>query len=102
MKFIDEFILANPASLFVLGLIVGFFLRGLMGSVFSASRTKKPGRYRGRKSNMDVNKPSATVVDIKEPALEWSDNVVRNIAQRSSRYTNELNQSAKNLQKVAE
>jgi hypothetical protein len=98
---INEFILANPASLFVLGLVVGFFLCGLMGSVFTFSLSKKPSRYRARKSNDDV-KSSATVIDFKEPISGWSENTVRNIAQRSSRYTGEANQSAKNIQQVAE
>jgi hypothetical protein len=98
---INDIIAANPALLFVAGLIAGFILRGLAGSVFSFSRTKKPSRYRGRKPGDDV-KRSATIVDFKEPAPDWPENAVRNIAQRSSRYTAEINQTVKPLPKVAE
>jgi len=101
MNDINDIIAANPAILFGLGLLAGFILRGLAGSVFSMSRTKKPSRYRSRKP-VDEVKRSATIVDFKEPAPDWQENAVRNLAQRSSRYAAEIHQATKPVPKMAE
>ncbi len=101
---INELMMANPASFFILGLVVGLCLRGLLASIFSLQlRSKKASRYHPRRSEA-ATKRSATVVEFKEPAMDWSENVVKNIAERSNRYgaAATANQAAKNLQQVVE
>ena len=73
MNTLFELINANPASYFVLGFIVGYFLRGLFMKGFSAkSQHKKPNRYQGLNAKATTNKTSV-VVDLQEPSFDWPD-----------------------------
>ncbi len=94
---INELMMANPASFFSLGLVVGLFLRRLLIPLFSLlPRGKKASRYHPRRSEAAA-KRLATVVEFKEPAMDWSENVVKNIAERSSRVGSSTSQTSKPL-----
>jgi hypothetical protein len=74
---IFEIIKTNPVCYFVAGIVVGYFLRGLVlrGSV-SDSFGKRPSRYQPKKTNASV-KRSGFVTDSNEPPVEWTDSTVK-------------------------
>jgi hypothetical protein len=76
-----EIINANPACYFVVGLILGYFLRGTFShGVVSEFRNKRPSRYQTKK--IDPVKRSSIVADLAEPSFDWSDAAAKTIIAR--------------------
>ncbi|ESS73590.1 hypothetical protein MGMO_15c00110 [Methyloglobulus morosus KoM1] len=62
-----EFINTYPACYFVLGLMVGYFLHGLVINGFSSkTRSKRPSRYESKKTDSTI-KRSNVVTESSEP-----------------------------------
>lgn len=81
MNTLYEFINANPAGYFVLGLIVGYFLRGLFNKGFSSkSQHKKPNRYQSLATKAATNKTSVAT-DLQEPSFDWPE-ITKTVAPR--------------------
>ena len=56
-----------PAGYFILGIIVGYFLHGLVASGFSSkTRGKRPSRYDSKKTDTTIKRPSV-VAESSEP-----------------------------------
>jgi hypothetical protein len=72
-----EIIKTYPACYFIAGIVLGYFLRGLVlrGSV-SDSFGKRPSRYQPKKTNASVRR-SGSVMDSNEPPVEWTDSTVK-------------------------
>ncbi len=73
----SELVIGNPAVLFVVGLIFGYWLRMFQSNY----RFKKPKRYQQVRVDLTV-KPAVMAEKLKEPSFEWSDTVVQTFTKR--------------------
>jgi hypothetical protein len=74
-----EIINTYPAMYFIVGLVMGYFLRGLVSNRFvSIFGNKKPGRYQSIKTDTSV-KRSTVISDLQEPPFDLPDAVVKSL-----------------------
>jgi hypothetical protein len=76
---IIEIMNTNPAIYFGFGIVLGYFLRGLVGF-----RSKKPSRYQARKLDITTKQSSIPATSSNEPALGWANAALKTVT--SGRY----------------
>jgi hypothetical protein len=70
-----------PFCYFVIGLVIGYFLRGFVLHGFSKFRNKKPSRYQGKNSDVSL-KRSAPTTELQEPSFDLPNAIVKSITSR--------------------
>jgi len=71
----------NPSCYFVMGLVIGYFLRGFVLHGFSKFRNKKPSRYQGKTSDRSLKKSTPTA-ELQEPSFDLPNAIVKSITSR--------------------
>lgn len=74
-----ETINTHPALYFFAGLVVGYFLHGLIKNGFSSAfQSKKPSRYQSKQGGNPA-KRSSSVVELNEPSFDWTEAAAKKV-----------------------
>jgi hypothetical protein len=77
-----EIINTYPALYFIAGLVVGYFLHGIVANGFlSLSSNKKTSRYQSQKSDAAAKRPT-TITELQEPSFDLPEAVVKTLTPR--------------------